>query len=269
MKPRARLLLGSVLGLALALAAPAAAETALVLGLADEPAAAPSPPALLSGATVGLRLLLPADRRAAESSARLLQTAGPLAAPLPVEVRLTADPGDPRLTLAVFEAPPVRRVTTFLLEIDRLAPIPLQVYPAAPRADLPSLADALHRSGVRLQVSGRSATLRAQLLAEKLDFEDLGPDAPDHLEPGALLVADLEPAAWQALREGLAEAPRGFRLLAFVSDPDVLPGIYPSAGLSGDIATCAKITLPVLERLPTDPRARETLHRLLLLAFLR
>jgi hypothetical protein len=264
-KPHAHLLLGLVL----ALATPAGAETALVLGLAGEPSPAPSPPALVAGTTVSLRLLLPADHSAAESTARLLQAAGPLAAPLPAEVRLAADPDDPRLTLAVFEAPPVQRVTTVLLEIARLEPLSLQVYPAAPRADLPSLAEALHRSGIRLQVSGRSSTLRAQLRAEKLDFDDLGPAAPERLESGALLIADLEPAAWQALREGVAEAPRGSRLLAFVPDPDLLPGIYPAAGLSGDTATCAKITLPVLERLPSDPRARETLHHLLLLAFLR
>ena len=265
MKPGALILLGLLLGASSPRAE--AADTAIILGLAERPAPSAAPLALTSGEAVTLRLLLPpssSSRPLSELSTRLLQTAGRVAIPLRAEVALAPDPADPRVTLATFTAPPLRRVTALELQIDALSPIPLLVFPTdATRDDLPSLADALAASRLRLLVCGRSAELRAFLRAQKLDFEDHGADAPDHLPPATLLVGLLAPEDWDRLS---AERPENTGpLLAFVADPLGFGGVYASASAPGRPAR-VKITLPLPPFLPTDPRARDTLHALLLSA---
>ncbi len=227
--------------------------------LSAQPAPAP-PPALFAGQASTIRIL-PAESPATENNsaptAQLLQLGGTLAAPLDTVVTVPPDPADSRLVLVQFTAPPVSRPTRFALRLGDAPPIPLHVYPAT-RDDLPSLADALASSHLALAVSGSCPELRAWLLAENLEYEDLGHDTPDRIPADTLLLASLADSDWTRLTSHTPDS----RLLACIENPlTSLPGVY-----SDPLGRRTKITFPLLPLLPADPRARETLHALLLQA---
>lgn len=220
----------------------------------------PPAPALFAGQSSTLRIL-PAPSPLTDSTlsptAQLFQLGGALSAPLDTVISVTSDPADPRLLLVQFTAPPASRPTRFALRIGDAPPIPLHVYPAT-RDDLPSLVDALASSRLTLAVSGPSPELRAWLRTEHLDYEDLGADTPDRIPADTLLLATLTDADWTRLT---TRSPDG-RLLACIENPPTsIPGVY-----SDSLGLRAKITFPLISLLPSDPRARETFHTLLLQA---
>src|SRR5690606_6348769 len=121
--------------------------------------------------------------------------------------------------------------------------------------------DALRAARLRLVVCGDSAELRAWLRSQALDFEDHGGDAPSRLSGDELLIGFLRAEDWDRLA---AERGSG-HVLAFMDEPSLAPGVYGRHDLGG-ARYLAKITLPLFPLLATDPRARETLHTLLLQA---
>lgn len=229
--------------------------------------------ALVSGEESTLQILAPfapADSAPADATPvfRQLSVSGGLAAPLAVEAAALPSTHDPRITRLRVRAPAVTRVTRFDLWLGKFGPVALTVFPAErPREDNAPLADTLATSGLRLAVCGAAtdtAELRAHLRAEKIDFDDLGASAPENIPADTLLLGLFRPEDL----EHLAARPGG-PLLAFVDDPALLPGVYsespPSAAPSARRAII-KITLPLAPLLASDPRARETLHRLILQA---
>ncbi|MBC8010002.1 MAG: hypothetical protein H7067_07890 [Burkholderiales bacterium] len=251
---------GLALALILAASAPLRASTAQVrlLGLLDRPTLVAGE-ALVSGQAVSLRVLLPPNIPAAEVRAALFQIAGTVARPLDTPIDLRPDPADPRIVTAHFTPPAVTRVSTLWLRFTGLGVIPFAVFPdPATRTDQASLADALRLGHLRIVVCGESPELRAFLRDHALAFEDLDRDAPDSLEADTVLLGLLSDADWRRL--AAPDSPG--RLLAFVEDASLVPGVY-SQPRSTPGAFAAKITLPLPTLLATDPRARATLHTLL------
>lgn len=266
MNSRALLLLAGVSLAAACVAAPPAPSPAPTvapasLRLLDVSGRAPdsNPPAILAGEPVVLRLFFPPGTSLETLRPRLFQTAADaLRIPLNPEMSLAPDPADPRVALARFVAPPLIRAAPIALDFGAAGSLPLVIFPVdKPRADQLPLTAALSASRLRLAVAGPSPELRAYLRAERIDFTDLGASAPASLERGVLLLAELTPDAW--LRLATPAAPAGASLLAFLAEPALLPGVYAEPA-----ARRAKITLPLLPLLPEDPRARATLHALLL-----
>lgn len=255
-----RLPAGLALATLLTALSPAVARAQVrLLGLLDRPTLNAGE-ALVAGQPVALRVLLPHDIPAAEARAGLFQIAGAVARPVGAEIEIHPDPADPRVAIVRITPPPVTRVSIFWLHFGDLGAIPFAVFPdsAASRADQPSLADALRSANLRLLVCGDSPELRAFLRDHSLAFEDLDRDAPEALDPDTVLLGVLAPEDWRRL--AAPDSPG--RLLAFVEDASLVPGVY-SQPRSTPGAFAAKITLPLPPLLATDPRARATLHTLL------
>lgn len=250
------LALASALAPAARAGEPAAPPPPTLLGVAGRPALPAAPFALVSGENATLRLLLTA--RDAHADPRLFQLADAVARPLDTPVAAEPDPADPRALLVRFTAPDVKRPSRLGLRFGDTAPLLFTVLPATPRPDHASLADALETSRLRLLVCGPSPELRAWLRAEKVPFDDEGADPPELLAADALLLGTMNEENWKRLA---APRPASGRLLAFVDAPALLPGVYAEPA-----ARRAKVTLPLLPALPSDPLARETLRSLLLQA---
>lgn len=227
------------------------------LGIVGQPPA-DSPCALVAGESVTLRFLPSDTKRIAESLPRLFQIAGTIARPLDTQIAVEADPNDSRVILVRFTPPSVTHPARFGLRLGDANALTFSVFPADPRLDLGSLPDALATSGLRLLVCGKSSELRAWLRMQKLDFDDEGADPPARIPADALLIGVLNDDDWRRLTATPAQS---CRILAFVDAPNLIPGVYAEPACRR-----AKITLPLLSRLSTDPVARETLHTLLLLA---
>jgi hypothetical protein len=222
-------------------------------------------PALVAGQPARLHFLLPPQTSLADAVPHLFQLAGSLARPLPAEVVVQPDPSDSRLVVISLTPPSVTRVTQFVLQVGKLGSQTLVVFPAATRRDdIAPLAEVLETSRLRLMVCGASPELRAYLRGQKLDFEDFGTDAPDRLAADALLVGLLSDEDWRRLAVDPVAGTilTSGRLLAFVDDPALVPGVYAQPAPAGR-SYLAKVTLPLPALLPSDPRARETLAALL------
>jgi hypothetical protein len=234
-----------------------------LIAIEEQTRAEPVAP-LVAGLPATLRILPPPGSSDADLKPKFLQLAGTLARPLPVDAVILPNETDARVLRVRLTPPAVKRVTRVQLWLGQFGPVDLLVFPAAEkREDLAPLADALAASRLRLAVCGPSLELRAYLRTQSLEFEDLGADAPQHLAPDTLLIGELTNEDWTRLA-GDPRTPATARLLAFVSEPALLAGVYaqPAAVPGGMAAT--KVTLPLVPLLPTDPRARETLHQLLL-----
>lgn len=232
---------------------PAAFGEVTVLGI-DGRSSCTCEYAIVAAEPIALRLLLPVNLNPAALHPELYQLAGRIAQPLPCKI--TASPDDPRIVLVSLTPPAVERVTCLALRLRDLGAIKLIVYPAAKtRTDLPVLADALKASHLKLAVCGRSPELRRLLKSHALEFEDHGNDAPDWIAPESLRIGVLAVEDW----DRLIALPAVGGLLAFVEDGSRLPGVYTQS-------QATKVTLPLLPGLATDPRARETIHHLLLTA---
>ncbi len=233
-----------------------------LIGIEEQNRAEPVAP-LVSGQPATLQFLPPPDSSASDLIPRFLQLAGSVARPLTVEAVVLPNDADPRVLRLRCTPPTVKRVTRLQLWLGQSGPVELLVFPATEkREDLVPLAEALAASRLSLVVCGRSRELRAYLRAQALEFEDLGTDAPDHLAPDTVLLGELGHEDWERLVRD-PRTPANARLLAFVSDPVLLPGVYAQPVAPGGVVA-TKITLPLVPLLPTDPRARETLHLLLL-----
>ena len=249
-----------LLGLLFVLRGTSLAEGGLTLLGARGQAAAEAIPALAAGQASELSFLLPPAASWVETVPGFFQVAGGIARPVEAGIVVAPDPADPRLLRVRITPPAVARVTQFLLHLGKFGPFPVAVFPSAVvRGDLAPLAESLKISRLRLAVCGESSELRAYLRGQGLDFTDLGTAPPTDLAPDTLLVGLLSGEDWERL------ASAGARLLAFVDDPVLIPGVYAQADPGGR-RHLAKITLPLFPRLATDPRARETLHTLLLAA---
>ncbi len=242
----------------------AGAASIRVIDVDDRVADRPLPPALVAGAPAVLSLLVPPGHLVAPAATgRLYQLGGTVALPLPTDVELGPDPADPRLLLARFTPPAVDRVTQFALRIGDSPALVLVVHPAGlDRPDLPSLAEAFAARRMRLAVCGAAPVLRQWLSSRGLVFEDLGEEAADHVPADTLLVAAIAPEDWLRLADPREASPGGV-LLAFVSDPSRLPGLYPGPAGAGAETRAWKITLPLLPDLNHDPRASDAFHRLI------
>jgi hypothetical protein len=250
------------LGLLAAPGASFAAGGLTLLGVRGQ-AGAEAGPALAAEQAHELCFLLPQAASFAETIPGFFQVAGGLARPMEAGLVVAPDPADSRLLRVGITPPAVVRVTR-CLRLGKFGPFPLVVFPAAVvREDLAPLAEGLRTSGLRLAVCGESSELRAYLRGQGLDFTDLGASPPAQLGPGTLLVGQLSSEAWERLVTETSSA--GARLLAFVDDPALMPGVYTQTDPSG-LRYLAKITLPLPPLLATDPRARETLHTLLFAA---
>lgn len=218
---------------------------------------------LVSGKPATLRILPPPGFSESDLKPRFLQLAGTIARPLAMDAELLPNDADTRTLRIRLTPPAVKRVTRLQLWLGQSGPVELLVFPAAEkREDLVPLAEALAASRLRLSVCGTSRELRAYLRSQSLEFEDFGADAPEQLASGTVLLGEIGNEDWERLVRD-PRTPANARLLAFVSDPALLPGVYTQPITSGGI-TVTKITLPLLPLLSTDPRARETLHLLLL-----
>lgn len=224
------------------------------LGIVGQPPA-DSPCALVAGESATLRILPSDTKRIAEGIPRLFQIAGTIARPLDTHIAVEADPSDSRVILVRFTPPSVTHPARFRLRLGDANAFTFSVFPADPRLDLASLTDALATSGLRLLVCGKSGELRAWLRMQKLNFDDEGVDPPASVPADTLLLGVLNEEDWRRL---IAYPAEGCRILAFVDAPNLLPGVYAEPA-----SRRAKITLPLLSRLSTDPLARQTLHTLL------
>jgi|GEM_PF-5562481 hypothetical protein len=243
----------------LALAARAAEPAAppILLGIAGRPALPAPTFALVSGENATLRILPENTPATAEATAtpRLFQVAGAVARPLETQITVEPDSAEPRALLLRFTVPDVKRPSRLALRLGDSPSLVFTALPASPRRDRTSLVDALETSRLRLLVCGRSRELRDWLRAEKLDFADEGVDPPSRVPADTLLLGTMNAEDWKRIsRPGATPG----RVLAFVDEPALLPGVYAEPS-----ARHAKITLPLLASLPTDPLARETLHTLL------
>ncbi|MEY4488963.1 MAG: hypothetical protein RIQ79_1471 [Verrucomicrobiota bacterium] len=228
-----------------------------LLGVEEQSRVESSAP-LVAGLPATLQILLPPGTSASDLAPRFLQLAGTIARPLPVEAVILPNETDARVLRLRLTPPAVKRVTRLQLWLGQVGPVDLVVFPPAEkREDLAPLAEALAASRLRLIVCGPSRELRAYLRGQSLEFEDFGADAPEHLAPDTLLLGELASEDWGRLTRD-PRAPATARLLAFMSEPTLLPGVYTQA------AVATKVTLPLVPLLSTDPRARETLHQLLL-----
>lgn len=233
-----------------------------LLGVEEQARVEPSP-ALVASQAATLEVLVPVGVNAADLKPRFVQIAGTIARPLALEAEVLPHPmEDARIARIRFTPPAVTRVTRLLFWLGEFGPQPVTVFPAGERReDLASLADALHAACLRLVVCGGGAELRAWLRSQALDFEDLGRDAPSRLSGDELLLGDLRAEDWARL----ADARGAGHVLAFMDEPALSPGVYVQRDPAG-VRHLAKITLPLFPLLATDPRARDTLHTLLLQA---
>ncbi len=221
---------------------------------------AESAPALISGLPVTLELLLPPGERTMDLKPRWRQIGGNVSSPLELPSDLKKSTSDERITLLRVTPPTVKQVTSLQLFVGPFGPVVVVVFPAGERRDdLAPLTEALAASRLRLAVCGQAPGLREFLHAQKLDFEDEGNDAPRQLVSDTLLIGELTPEDW----DRLTRDPRASgHLVALVATPQLMPGVYVHH--TTPFHQFIKITLPILPLLSTDPRARETLHLLLL-----
>lgn len=248
------------LGILIAAASSAFASGGIQLLRVSEQAHTESAPALVSGQPATLELLLPPGERTMDLKPRWRQIGGNVSSPLELPYDLNQSTTDERITLLRVTPPTVNLVTSLQLFVGQFGPIVVVVFPAGERRnDLTPLTDALEASRLRLAVCGQAPGLREFLHAQKLDFEDEGNDAPRQLASDTLLIGDLTPGDWDRLTRDPLESGH---LVAFVAAPQLMPGVY--AQNTTPLRHFVKITLPILPLLSTNPRARETLHLLLL-----
>ena len=116
----------------------------------------------------------------------------------------------------------------------------------------------LQKSGAAVGLFGRSIALRAFFKAAKIPFEDFG----EALPPPArrrVLVGETTPEALEAWLRRLPPEAEG-RLVAFVSPPGAMPGVYFD---KSNEVSLAKVTLPVLENLAQSPLSQSALVEIL------
>jgi len=210
--------------------------------------------------SIDLRLTGPAGASVA-IEARLVSVANGLGAPLAPDIALGEVVFDHRrLVSRTVELPlpeVARKVQLAVRIIARtgsgatpVGDLRVFVYPGDLAAPLRQwAAKARQDGGLRLGVFGKSSGLRAFLNENGVVFEELGEKIPPPSSGKMLLVGD---AALADLESWLRRLPEegNARLVVFTEDPWRLPGVYVTTTHRLRIV---KATLPILERLPTDP----------------
>jgi len=194
----------------------------------------------------------------------LAQFAGGIVAPLetsrPVGGPLDFAKTTRQVALAEVPLPRVVRKTQMLLCFSAaVAPdasrsivgkVLLQVYPKAEPGQLArKLAMAEEQAGLHLGIFGPSPALRKFFQEQKMDFKDLGSQAPSHWEKEVLPLGEITSAA-------LEERHWGEGAVFFVSDATGLPGVYRTISPTGSVT---KVTVRFLDNLDVDPQSQELL----------
>jgi hypothetical protein len=231
-----------------------------LIAVEEQARAEPAAP-LVAGQPATLHILIPSGEAATDLQPRFVQLAGAMARPLELATSVLPGDVDSRVVRLRMTPPAVVRFTRLQLWLGPFGPLGVVVFPAGdPREDLSPLAAALEASRLRVLVAGAAPGLREFLRSRSLDFDDHGAGLPRQLSADTVLMGDFTPDDWERLTRD--PATRG-HLIAFMGEAALLPGIYLQ---SDPVARrhFAKITLPLTPLLATDPRARETLHTLLL-----
>lgn len=196
----------------------------------------------------------------------------PLASELPVAQELTFDRSLARFEKWKVTPPSVRHVTTVQLRFDVQAgegnpwqpagSARLVIYPA----DLTeqwkkAVAEAESRESGRLAVFGDSVRIKTALRRCGVDFEDLGDTLPSQLDRSLLYLGECTPSDLVELRSREKLPPR---LILFVDDPELLPGVYWSDHGAGFLA---KVTLPIWQDFARSPQRQSAFFNLLQRAF--
>lgn len=164
----------------------------------------------------------------------------------------------------------VKRPTTFLFRLstvdhkDPQHPRPLQnasvriiVYPKEKSGEIAkSLAQKQKESGLTLTVFGESPVLRQFLSSRRIDFRDAGTEWPSDMKADSLYIA-------QSTAKKFAEhvrQPFHSRVIIFLTDFDLLPGIYRTETSTGIVT---KVSLSFVDNLETNPRSRQQFLELL------
>jgi len=111
---------------------------------------------------------------------------------------------------------------------------------------------------VRLAVFGESPALRKFFQEEQIAFLDLGSEAADLGQKTILPVGEV------GLEDGRDLKSRAARMVLFVRDPTVWPGVYRTDSPDGSLV---RVTLPLLDTLSTNPRSRQIFLDTLLQTF--
>jgi hypothetical protein len=255
----------------LCLAAPLAAaepEVALQVLPQNEPAA--SPQYFVGGAPAVVRLALEAPVAAKLTvTGDLFQLGGPVAVPVQKNITLAEGVDFAQRTRAVIEAkielPEVTREAHFRLVMrvqgaDQEKPKPagrveLVVYPHDHLDAFKKFLAAHETDGQPLLgLFGESKGLRAFFTQEKISFTDLGEDLPSSFNRKLVYLGE---ASIEKLTTRFSDE---MRAIVFERSRDVLPGVYPAPRPAGFLI---KVTLPMLDALPTDPLLQQTFARLI------
>ncbi len=131
------------------------------------------------------------------------------------------------------------------------------VYPKEKTGEIAkALAQKQKESGLTLTVFGESPALRSFLTSRNVDFRDAGTEWPADMKADSLYIAQL---TTKKFAEHVRQ-PFHSRVIVFLADSEVLPGIYRTETPAGIVT---KVSLPFVDKLETDPRARQQLLELL------
>jgi hypothetical protein len=212
-----------------------------------------------SGGTLTLDVLIPTSLDRASVLVELWQTSGnimlPLGKALPMDGLLaTAIPDANGVTTLRVAFPKLERRARVLVKfISKDAPntalgvVLVTVYPPI---DWAPLARKVKKDDLRLVVFGKDTVgLREFFEARHIPFSDNGDNMPERLGRDTVAVGELSPKDWAERKDRIT--PEGGRLIVFVADAEVLPGVYSTAV---DEGTVTKVTIPLLANLAKDPR---------------
>ena len=214
--------------------------------------------AVASGGTAQMELLIPATLDRALLRIDLRQVSGavtlPFGKPRPLSEFIGEGASEALgITTVRLPVPKLDRKTLMLARIfsenepvSLLARINLRVYPPT---DWTALQTHLHKNGPQLLVFGKEPGLRSFFNARSVAFSDQGEDLPMRLAPGTLMIGLLSARDWAERQAHLTM--EGGRLIVFVADADVPPGVYTTSAGGG---TMTKVTLPIIPTLARDPR---------------
>ncbi len=118
----------------------------------------------------------------------------------------------------------------------------------------------LKRAGMTLGVFGGNEALRSFFKEKEVPFKEMGRELPSPSSGEMILIGDETDVRF---KEWLRRLPTDaqVRLIAFVPDPTVLPGVYRQT--SGRLGV-TKVTLPILQNLADDPLLQTSLVRLII-----
>lgn len=251
----------ALLWMFLAAVSSVAAREVLLLGAAESRASAPRH-AVAAGGTLVLDVLIPASIDRDQIEVGLWQISGALTLPLGKPVALEGRADAHGITPVKVEFPQLERKSRVLVKFTAkddartvLGLVQVQVYPAR---DWAPLARKLKKDGWVPAVFGKDEALREFFKARDIEYSDSGDAPPEVLAAGTLAIGLLSAKDWAAHKGRLGAG--GGRLIVFVADAELPPGIYTQAAGEGAVT---QVTMPVLDKLGADPRAEDLLFQLI------